>query len=54
MDHSKAVGEDDIVRSIEFLKKSEKVSVGQSLIVLHGDVWAQEGGTSTVKLVTIS
>lgn len=53
VDHAKAVGEDDIIRSIEFLKKSGKVSKGQSLIVLHGDVWAQEGGTSTAKLVQI-
>lgn len=48
-----AVGEDDIVRAIEYLKKTQKVVTGQSLIVLHGDVWAQEGGTSTVKLVTV-
>lgn len=53
IEHSAAVGEDDIIRSIEFLKAAGKVSAGQSLIVLHGDVWAQEGGTSTVKLVEI-
>jgi pyruvate kinase len=42
----------DVASTLEYLKNKSYVEQGDSLIVLHGDVWAIEGGTSTIKVVT--
>lgn len=48
-----SVQQDQVYDIIRHLKKNEHITSGQHVIVLHGDVWAEEGGTSTVKLVTV-
>lgn len=47
------VTSDEIQKSILFLKEQYLVQQGQEVIVVHGDVWAQEGGTSTIKVVEV-
>lgn len=47
------VTNDEILTSIRFLEEKQLVKKGQRIIVLHGDVWAEEGGTSTIKIVTV-
>lgn len=37
-----------------YLKERGLVKKGDNLIVLHGDKWAEVGGTSTVKLVSVA
>lgn len=43
---------EDLFKAIKLLLDGEKVKKGDKLIVLHGDVWAVEGGTSTVTVIT--
>ncbi|MCR4326817.1 MAG: pyruvate kinase [Candidatus Roizmanbacteria bacterium] len=38
--------------TLEYLLKHALIVSGQRFIVLHGDKWAEVGGTSTVKIVT--
>jgi len=45
------VVKEDILKAIKTLKDNQLVKKGDVLIVLHGDYWAETGGTSTVKLV---
>lgn len=47
------VQRDQIRKALSFLKGEGQLKDGQSVIVLHGDTWAVEGGTSTVKLVKV-
>jgi pyruvate kinase len=47
------VRKNQIHRAIEYLAENKLVKKGQSVIVLHGDKWAEEGGTSTVKLLKV-
>ena len=43
----------EILKAIMLLKEQYLVQQGQEVIVVHGDVWAQEGGTSTIKVVAV-
>lgn len=45
------VTSDDVKRSLEFLVKKNFIKKGQTLVVLHGDIWNEKGGTNTVKIV---
>lgn len=47
------VTRDDVEIAIDFLKKEEYLHKGGTIIVLHGNKWAVQGGTSTVKMVTV-
>ncbi len=47
------VTNEEIGKVLAFLKDSFYVQEGQKVIVLHGDVWAQVGGTSTIKILQI-
>jgi pyruvate kinase len=49
----KSPSKDMILRGIGFLKKNKLVKKSDKLIVLHGDVWAGKGGTSTIKIVIV-
>lgn len=44
---------DGILQSLHFLQHNNHLEKGKKVIVLHGDVWALEGGTSTIKVLTI-
>lgn len=48
------VTHDHVLAGIEYLKDQKLVKTNDGLIILHGDYWAIEGGSSTVKLVTVS
>lgn len=48
----KEVTKSDVLRTMRVLKKKKILRKGDQVIVLHGDYWAVEGGTSTVKLLT--
>lgn len=41
-----------LLDALDFLKEKGHVKKGDKLIVLHGDIWSVEGGTSTVKVIT--
>ncbi len=43
----------DIQKAVKFLLKRNWIKKGKTLIVLHGDYWAVEGGTSTIKFLTV-
>lgn len=47
------VNKNDVLNAITFLREKKGLPKGGKLIVLHGDVWAVEGGTSTIRLVEI-
>lgn len=47
------VTKEGFVKITEFLKKEREAKKGEWVVVLHGDVWLKEGGTSTLKLVQI-
>jgi pyruvate kinase len=47
------VEKDAIQKAIAYLKEKNKVFKGDKVIILHGDYWAVEGTTSTVKVVTV-
>ncbi len=49
----KAVGDTQIRKAVERLKKEGCVSSSDKLIVLHGDIFAVEGGTSVVHIITV-
>lgn len=42
-----------VLAGIEYLKDTGRVAADDYLIVVHGDFWAIEGGSSTVKLVKV-
>lgn len=46
------VTHDHVLSGMGYLKETKRIEKGQKLIVIHGDFWAVEGGSSTVKLVT--
>ncbi|MEI6532782.1 MAG: pyruvate kinase [Candidatus Roizmanbacteria bacterium] len=46
------VTQEHIQKTLEDLRMKEYIATGDKVIVLHGDVWSIEGGTSTVKIVT--
>lgn len=43
-----------ILEAVDELKREGYVRIGESVIVMHGDTWSDEGGTSTVRLVKVS
>jgi len=45
------VRKNQILHALEYLTDNKIVKKGRLMIVLHGDKWADEGGTSTVKLL---
>jgi pyruvate kinase len=47
------VNKNDVLKAVRHLKEKMNLSVGSKLIVLHGDTWAVEGGTSTIRIVEI-
>lgn len=47
------VDKDDVLKAVEYLKQRGLIEVGSKLIVLHGDKWGQEGGTSTIRVVNV-
>ncbi len=47
------VTSENIVKAMQFLKEHSYLTDGRKVIVLHGDVWAIQGGTSTIKVLTI-
>lgn len=49
----KEVTHNHVLAAIEYLKDHELIAVGQNLIVTHGDYWAIEGGSSTIKLIKV-
>ncbi len=48
----KEVTRSQVLTGIGYLLGRKMIEGGKKYIVLHGDVWAREGGTSTVKVVT--
>jgi pyruvate kinase len=42
---------EDIEEAIEVLKKTGSCNLGDIFIVLHGDYWTSESGTSTIRIV---
>ena len=56
-DHSKddqEITREKVLEVLDSLKAENMIQSGQQYIVTHGDVWRIEGGTSTVKLITIT
>ncbi len=49
----KEVTSREIRSAVYYLLELKAVKKGQMLIVLHGDYWAETGGTSTIKLITV-
>jgi pyruvate kinase len=47
------VRKNQILHALEYLVSQKLVKKGRLMIVLHGDKWAVEGGTSTVKLLKV-
>lgn len=43
----------DIEKIIHNLLNQHKLEKGDKVIVVHGDYWGKEGGTNTVKLITV-
>lgn len=43
---------DDIKDAIDILKKSGSCNDGDRFIVLHGDYWTSESGTSTIRIIS--
>lgn len=48
-----SVTHNHVLAGLEYLRTSGYVEKGDSLIVIHGDFWDIEGGSSTVKLVKV-
>jgi pyruvate kinase len=44
---------EEILMEMHFLQHNNHVKTGDKVIVLHGDVWAVQGGTSSLKIITI-
>lgn len=49
----KKVTSENVQMSLDFLLKKNLIKKGQTLIVLHGDIWNEKGGTNTVKIVEV-
>ncbi len=49
----KAVSDKQISKALDRLKKQNLVQKGDRLIVLHGDIFAVEGGTSVVHIIEV-
>ncbi len=49
----KNVLKDEIMESIRFLITGKLLEAGKKIIVLHGDIWGETGGTSTIKIMTV-
>lgn len=47
------VTNDSLLSGLRFLQHNGYVKAGKKVIILHGDVWALQGGTSTMKIVTV-
>lgn len=47
------VRKNQIIGALDYLIDNKLVKKGRLMIVLHGDKWAVEGGTSTVKLLKV-
>lgn len=47
------VKHDEILTAMHFLQHNNFVKANEKVIVLHGDMWAVQGGTSTIKIITI-
>lgn len=47
------VTSDHILQAMHFLQHNNYVNAGKKVIILHGDVWAVQGGTSTMKILQI-
>lgn len=47
------VTNDEIIKALTVLKDGFYIQEKQKVIVLHGDVWAQIGGTSTIKILQV-
>jgi pyruvate kinase len=50
----KEVDRAGIMKTIHFLLEHKYITFGQKVILLHGDIWGVEGGTSTVKIMRVS
>ena len=50
---SQDVRKEEIVKGVNHLVKQGYVKKGDLLIALYGDRWAESGGTSTIKIVTV-
>jgi pyruvate kinase len=51
--NTEEVQKDDVLRAINYLKHKDYLSEGGKVIVLHGDVWGEPGGTSTIRVVNV-
>jgi pyruvate kinase len=51
--HNTEVKKDEVKKALDFLVQHQEFEKGQKVIILHGDTWAQTGGTSTLKIVEI-
>jgi pyruvate kinase len=51
---TKDVQHTQVVDAVQRLKEKGFVSVDDNVIVLHGDLWGDTGGTSTVRLVKVA
>ena len=49
----KQVTHNHVLAGLDYLKEKKLLSKGDSVIITHGDYWAIEGGTSTIKLVKV-
>lgn len=47
------VRQEEIVKAVTYLQELKHVKKGDILISLYGDRWAESGGTSTIKLITV-
>ncbi len=50
---NKDVRKEEIVKAIQHLERHAHVKKGDILIALYGDRWAESGGTSTIKIITV-
>ncbi len=50
----KEVDKVGIMKTIHFLFEHKYITFGQKVIILHGDIWGVEGGTSTVKILQVA
>ncbi len=49
----KEVVKDDLNKAVSILRDRNFIEKGDSLIVLHGDYWAKEGRTSTIRVIEV-
>jgi len=43
----------EIIKAVEYLHKKDLVKKDENYILLHGDLWMVQGGTSTVRIITV-